>query len=122
MDIYISAPVAAIFVTLISEMVFFNDRLLITVIFAIGYGAHVAQQSPAAAKMFGLTSLGSIFGVLTLGLTSGIAVGPVLAGYIFDVSGGYKFAFIVTILVCITGLILTAMTKTTLSKRTSKLE
>jgi len=88
------------------------------IVFAVGYGAHVAQQSPAAAKLFGLTSLGSIFGVLTLGLTTGVAVGPVLAGYIFDITGGYRIAFIVTILISITGLILTAFTKTTLSKST----
>jgi predicted MFS family arabinose efflux permease len=93
---------------------------LFAVIFSVGFGAHIAQHAPAVAGLFGLTSHGSIYGVLGLGMTAGEALGPVLAGYIFDVTGGYKIAFVVTILVCIAGLILTAMTKTALLKSPSK--
>jgi len=89
---------------------------LFAVIFAVGYGAHMSQHAAAVAGLFGITAHGSIFGVLGLGVTAGTAVGPVIAGYLFDITDGYRIAFIVTIVVCITGLILTALTKTTLSK------
>jgi len=93
---------------------------LFAVVFAIGYGAHIAQQSPSVAKVFGLTAHGSIFGLLNVGLTAGTAFGPVVLGYLFDVTGGYRVAIIVTIMVCITGLILTALTKKAISKSAGK--
>jgi MFS family permease len=95
---------------------------LFAVIFAVGFGAHIAQHSPAVAGLFGLTAHGSIYGVLGLGMTAGEALGPVVAGYIFDITKDYKIAFLVTIVVCISGLILTALTRTTLSKPTGKLK
>jgi len=93
---------------------------LFAVIFAVGFGAHIAQHSPAVAGLFGLTMHGSIYGILGVGMTAGEALGPVVAGYIFDITKDYKIAFIVTIMVCITGLILTALTKTSLSRYTGK--
>jgi len=93
---------------------------LFAVIFGIAYGSHISQQSPFAASVFGLSAHGSIYGVLGLGATTGEALGPVVAGYIFDVTGAYKLALIITMVVSIAGLVLTTMTKTTLSKSTSK--
>ena len=67
-----------------------------------------------------MTAHGSIFGVLGLGVTAGTAVGPVIAGYLFDITDGYRIAFLVTMMVCIAGLILTALTNSTLSKPPSR--
>ena len=37
--------------------------------------------------------MGSIFGTVTLAYTAGVAIGPFLAGYIFDFTGSYFIAF-----------------------------
>jgi len=44
-------------------------------------------------SLFGTKSVGGIIGTLTLAFTIGSAIGPLLAGYIFDVTGGYSIAF-----------------------------
>ena len=53
-------------------------------------------------------------------MTAGQAISPVVAGHICDVTNEYTVAFEVTIMVCITGLILTAQGKTALSKSPSR--
>jgi len=80
-------------------------------IFGIAYGDMIAQQSPLVASMFGLAAHGLIFGTLAVGLTAGNAAGPFVAGYIFDVSGSYHYAFIVGAIVSILGLIVTILLK-----------
>ena len=47
-----------------------------------------------AAGLFGTRSAGSIYGTLNLGYTFGVAIGPLLAGYVFDVTGSYSGAFL----------------------------
>ena len=62
------------------------------------YGFSYAGTTPVvptiAASLFGTKSVGSIYGIINLGYTSGVAVGPLLAGYIFDVTGSYSIAFL----------------------------
>lgn len=44
-------------------------------------------------QRFGMTNLGRIYGLLLLALVPGGAIGPVLAGRVFDVSGSYASVF-----------------------------
>ena len=53
------------------------------------------QESPLTAKLFGLRSHGAILGTVSIGFTLGGTVGPLLAGYLFDMTGNYQTAFIV---------------------------
>jgi MFS family permease len=46
-------------------------------------------------ECFGLKSLGTIFGMLAISAVIGGAIGPLLAGYIFDSTGSYYPAFII---------------------------
>ena len=62
---------------------------------------------PLAAGLFGLSSHGLILGVVNLGFSIGGAVGPLFAGYIFDVTANYQLAFLVCATISIVGLILT---------------
>ena len=61
--------------------------------------------APMIAKLFGLRSLGVIFGANAVGYTLGGAIGPVLAGYIFDITGSYQLAFLISAVVGLIGLI-----------------
>ena len=65
-------------------------------LFGFGYGGMVASQSPIVADLFGMRSHGVILGVVTTSATVGGAIGPVVAGYIFDLKGSYQLAFIIS--------------------------
>ncbi len=80
---------------------------LFAVIFGTGYGGISAIRSPLTAELFGLKSHGVILGLAFFSGSMGGVVGPVLAGGIFDVTGGYKIAFLVSAIVGIIGLIFT---------------
>jgi MFS family permease len=80
---------------------------LLASVFGLAQGGMGASESPLVAGLFGLRSHGLIFGVVGLGFTSGAAIGPFLAGHIFDVMGSYQVAFLVCAAMGIAGLIVT---------------
>jgi MFS family permease len=83
---------------------------LFAVIFGFAFGGCATSESPLIAGLFGLSSHGLILGVINLlGFSFGAAVGPLIAGYIFDVNNSYQLAFIVCGAMSIAGLILTAL-------------
>jgi len=82
---------------------------LFAIIFGFASGGMAASESPLAAWLFGLTSHGLIYGVVHLGFTAGAAVGPVLTGYIFDLTGSYKWAFLLCAAFAIAGIVLAAL-------------
>jgi cyanate permease len=45
------------------------------------------------AELFGLRSHGLIFGVFAISVSWGGAMGPLLTGYLFDVTNSYQMAF-----------------------------
>lgn len=86
---------------------------LFAVVFGLGLGSMGTSESPLVARLFGLSSHGLIYGVTGFGFTMGGAVGPVMIGYIFDVTESYRPAFLVCISLCIIGLILILILKPT---------
>jgi len=63
-------------------------------IFGFGYGGHVPQFPALTGEIFGVARMGTIMGTNTIFYGVGGALGPVLAGYIFDASGKYTYAFL----------------------------
>jgi MFS family permease len=59
------------------------------------------------AGLFGTRSHGLIFGIVIFSSTIGGAIGPVLAGHMFDLTGSYQMVFMVLAALSIIGLILT---------------
>ena len=86
---------------------------LFAIVFGFAHGGMGAQESPLLAGLFGLRSHGSIFGVAGVGFTIGAALGPVVAGYIFDVTYSYQLAFLISAAVIVVGLVLTAAIRPT---------
>jgi MFS family permease len=80
-------------------------------IFGFGYGGITVSHSPLIAELFGLRSLGLIFGVLDISVMGGGAVGPLLTGYIFDVTGSYRIAFQICAIIAFSGIILASFLK-----------
>jgi len=67
---------------------------IFAVVFGFGYGGLSCLQSLIAAELFGLISLGVITGIFSLSFNIGGAIGPVIAGHIFDISDSYLWAFL----------------------------
>lgn len=86
---------------------------LFAVVFGFAHGGTATAHAPVVARLFGLNSLGSIFGLATLGFTLGGAAGPVMTGYIFDLTGSYKLAFISCAVIGFIGLVLAAILRPT---------
>jgi MFS family permease len=68
---------------------------LFAVLFGFGYGGLSCLQSVMGAEFFGLKALGVITAVFSFSFNIGGSAGPVLAGYIFDVTSSYRWAFVI---------------------------
>jgi OFA family oxalate/formate antiporter-like MFS transporter len=82
---------------------------LLTAIFGFGHGGFASSESPLAARLFGLKAHGTILGTAVLGFSIGAGIGPVVTGYIFDVTSSYQLAFVCAASVAIIGIIITAV-------------
>jgi MFS family permease len=74
-------------------------------IFGFAYGGCAVSHSPLIAKLFGLKSHGLIFGVFGISVMIGGAVGPLLTGYLFDVTNSYQMAFLLCAMISFAGII-----------------
>ena len=86
---------------------------LFIVVFGFATGGMGASESPLTAWLFGLSSHGLIYGVVHVGFTIGAAAGPFATGYIFDLTGGYQWAFLTCAALGVIGLILTIILRPT---------
>ena len=82
---------------------------LFAVAFGFSWGALAVIRMPIIAEVFGLGSLGTIFGVIDFGTHTGAITGPLLAGWLFDLTDEYTVAFLVAAASAIVGLILTIL-------------
>lgn len=76
---------------------------LFAFIYGFAHGGFFTVMSPMIAEFFGMGSHGQLFGTVLFFGTIGGAIGPILTGYIFDITGAYRVAFIVLILFAIIG-------------------
>lgn len=67
---------------------------IIAVVYGLAYGGVIPVAMAMTASLFGTKSIGSILGTIQLSYTAGMAIGPFLAGYIFDVTESYSAAFL----------------------------
>jgi len=69
--------------------------LIFAALFGFLQGGCGVQEPPLAARLFGIRSHGVILGTVSIGFTLGGTIGPILAGYLFDIAGNYQTVFIV---------------------------
>ncbi|HZT89409.1 MAG TPA: MFS transporter [Stellaceae bacterium] len=65
--------------------------------FGLTWGARGPAITAKTADLFPGPQLGTILGVITIGSGLGAAIGSWAAGFIFDVSGSYRLAFMLSI-------------------------
>ncbi len=77
---------------------------LFAAFYGLAHGGFFTAVSPIVAEYFGIRFHGVLFGFIVFSGCLGGSVGPILAGYIFDTTGGYSPAIWLSILVALTGL------------------
>ena len=82
---------------------------LAAIIFSLGYSGSSATHSPIMAEFFGLRSHGTLYGFNQFLYNIGGALGPFIAGYIFDTNGSYQWAFLVCAVLGVIGLIISIL-------------
>ena len=84
---------------------------LIVPFYGFAHGGSYSLISPMVAGFFGTSSHGSIYGFVNFGGTIGGAIGPILAGYIFDRTTSYSTVFLIMAVAAAAGLTLVATLK-----------
>lgn len=76
---------------------------LFAVFFAFGYGCGSVIMPIIVADMFGLLFHGILLGIVNFFACIGCAIGPVVAGWLYDITGDYKAAFVtITVIAVLT--------------------
>jgi len=107
---FILMSAVMLWLTLATEVWMFY---LFAVAFGLALGGMATSESPLVAGLFGMRSHGLIFGVAGFGHVIGGALGPVVTGYIFDLTQSYQMAFLICAAFGVTGLILTVVMRPT---------
>ena len=68
---------------------------LLSVLVGFAFSATVPVRMGVTPPLFGLKAIGALLGLTALAFSVGAIVGPFLAGYIFDSTGGYDLAFLI---------------------------
>ena len=84
---------------------------LFAIIFGFGYGGLVTVSSLLVTDLFGLRNHGLIFGFLIFTITIGGGIGPLVAGYIFDLSSSYYTLLFILLAVSTAGSVLISLLK-----------
>ena len=79
---------------------------LFATIFGLAYGGILCMMSPLTAELFGLKSHGVLLGIIMFSSTIGGAMGPILAGRLFDTTGSYQMTFIICAVVAVAAFML----------------
>jgi MFS family permease len=90
---------------------------VVAVLTGLGFGGAVTLRSTMVAELFGLRSHGLITGTIMFIYTIGCATGPLIVGYIFDISNRYQPAFMVALSVCVVGLVMACLLKLSSSSK-----
>lgn len=77
---------------------------LFAAVYGLAHGGFFTAISPIVAEIFGIVSHGAIFGIIVCFGTTGGAVGPIVAGKLFDETGSYSLTFKMITLISIAGL------------------
>jgi MFS family permease len=98
-------------IQIVAFLVFAASRDLATVYpaavaYGVGYGGTTTVFPAIVGERFGRAHAGAIVGLLFAGAGSLAAVGPFMAAWIYDSTGSYRIAFLLSAVVNLAGLVL----------------
>ena len=73
------------------------------ILFGLGFGARGPIITAIAAQLFPGRRFGAIYGVMSVGNGLGGAIGPWFGGFMHDLTGSYRVAFLVATAFCVAG-------------------
>jgi MCP family monocarboxylic acid transporter-like MFS transporter 14 len=99
----------------IGLLVFANIRslwhiILFLITFSPGYGAPIPLRPAIQGEYFGRKQFATIQGLLLSISTVSLMIGPPFAGWICDISGSYRLAFLILAGIPVVGILLFLMT------------
>lgn len=71
-----------------------GEFYLLAIIFGLAYGGVMPLYAVLAREYFGQRIMGSVFGAATMLSSLGMALGPVIGGWIFDTFAGYRWLYL----------------------------
>ena len=89
---------------------------LFAAVYGVAHGSFFTLISPTVARLFGISSHGVLVGIILFSGNFGGAIGPVLAGYVFDLTNSYQLVFLLLAAVCGVALLLTPLLKPAVQK------
>ncbi len=95
----------------------YGPLFAVVALYGFGHGGLFTVVSPTVAEFFGTRTHGAIYGGIYFFGTLGGAAGPIMAGWVFDVTGGYEHAFATLALMGATALLLMASLPPSRSER-----
>lgn len=72
-------------------------------ILGLGIGGWMPTMSLLTSSNFGLLAYGTIYGAVNAFQSIGAAVAPIFSGYLYDTTGTYRWAFIITCIIIALG-------------------
>lgn len=81
---------------------------IFAIVYGFAHGSLFTVMSPTIAELFGTGSHGQLFGVILFCGALGGTLGPVMMGYLFDITGSYRWAFMGLTIMAVVGLALVA--------------
>jgi len=85
---------------------------LFAAIYGFAHGGFFTVMSLTVAELFGIGSHGLLYGIVLFSGTIGGAVGPLVAGRTFDVTGSYRMVFLALIALAVIGFALVTLLRT----------
>jgi len=86
-------------------------------LFGFFYSGWIPIFPMLLGNFFGLRALGTIYGLFSTSFSIAAVTGPIVAGYIFDISGSYNYSFILAIGFCYLAAVLTFFIKKPVIKK-----
>jgi len=78
---------------------------LYAVLMGVGIGSWLPTMSMLVSGYFGLAHYGAIFGAVTIAYSVGSAVGPLVAGKMYDSAGNYEAVFVLFLILFIVSIV-----------------
>jgi MFS family permease len=91
---------------------------LVALVYGFANGGLHSAKSALTGDIFGVRRIGTILGILEVGFAIGAALGPFLAGLLFDVTNSYDIAFLTGALFMVMGALVIALTRREVGRNT----
>lgn len=81
------------------------------IVYGFAYSGFTSSMAALISDVFGLSRIGTVFGILEVSFGVGSALGPIIGGLVFDIAGSYHMAFMIMALLMFLSTLLVGIIK-----------